>query len=312
MTISAPIAVVGNINLDIKTTLIPASSEILQDGETAVEDVYESLGGGGTNIAVAAARLGGTVHFGGCVGSDTLGKRLETALSSFGVVPHLKCKPGVTGRSINLIWNNHHRHFVSCLPNNRALTFEDIDFSALTAAGCTQLFRGDVWFSESMLRSGNLELFRRARAAEMETSLDINWDPVWNSGADSSRATQRKQLLKNVLPHISWIHGNEAELNLFSGLQKIKESCRFLIDNGCKGVIVHCGERGAAAYLDDRWLEIPPVKVQSVVSETGSGDVFSAAFLVFSSLPLLERLNKCSEIAAQHIEGHIDLLPRIK
>jgi ribokinase len=75
-----PIAIVGNVNLDIKTSVIPAGQGILADGETSVAEIWESLDGGGANTAVAASRLGGVVHFFACVGSDGLGARIEAAL----------------------------------------------------------------------------------------------------------------------------------------------------------------------------------------------------------------------------------------
>ena len=41
----SPIAVVGNINLDIKTSAIAATDGIMADGESSVGEIYESLGG---------------------------------------------------------------------------------------------------------------------------------------------------------------------------------------------------------------------------------------------------------------------------
>ena len=52
------IAVVGNINLDVKTSRIAATPGIMADGETSIQDIHESIGGGGANTAVAAAIMG--------------------------------------------------------------------------------------------------------------------------------------------------------------------------------------------------------------------------------------------------------------
>src|SRR5271167_4300472 len=102
---AAPIAVVGNINLDVKTGPIPTDPRVLCDGETSVSEIYESIGGGGANTAVAAARMGGTVHFCGAIGDDALGERLRTFLAGCGVEPHLAVKRAATGRSIALNWD---------------------------------------------------------------------------------------------------------------------------------------------------------------------------------------------------------------
>ena len=62
---SKPIVVVGsyNVGLFIKGERLPAK------GETVVGDeFYEGPGGKGSNQALAAAKLGGRVHFVACLG----------------------------------------------------------------------------------------------------------------------------------------------------------------------------------------------------------------------------------------------------
>ncbi len=77
-------------------------------------------------------------------------------------------------------------------------------------------------------------------------------------------------------------------------------------------MIIHLGEKGAAAFTADGvWVEAPAMPVKEVVSETGTGDVFSAAYMLLSELPLDERLAQCCRAAAQHLEGSITLLPRL-
>ncbi|MCY3017920.1 MAG: carbohydrate kinase family protein [Planctomycetota bacterium] len=303
---------VGNINLDIKTSVLPASSTLFADGETSVAEIYESLGGGGANTAVAASQLGGRVHFCGCVGQDALGDRLEQALGHFGIVAHLRRKPVATGRSIALTWDNHHRHFLSSLPNNREMTAADIDVPELARAGCRHLYRADIWFAEAMLAGGNAAVLTSARELAIETSLDINWDPEWSRADSAERVRIRKAQVVDILPHVSWAHGNQRELALFTGESDAPDACRFLVDRGCGGVIVHRGARGAAAFTArEGWLEVPATPVTKVVCETGPGDVFSAAFMLLDGLPLRERLQECARIAAAHLQGAPNLIPRL-
>jgi sugar/nucleoside kinase (ribokinase family) len=308
----SPVVVVGNINLDIKTSLVPASPSMFTDGETSVEDIYESLGGGGANVAVAAACLGGSVHFYGCLGRDELGERLENALHTLGIAPHMSRVDAPTGRSINLNWDNHHRHFVSSLANNRRMASDHIDLAELTGLGCGHLFRADVWFSEPMLDGGNEIVLKTAQTMGMETSIDINADPEWNGPTSESRLALRKAQIAGVLPYVTWAHGNERELGIFSGQDNTLDACKYLLDNGARGVIVHRGPKGAAA-LDREigWVEVPPTNVDKVLCETGAGDVFSAAFMLLNGLPLPERLAECGRIAARHLEGNPNLLPRL-
>lgn len=308
---TAPIAVVGNVNLDYRTSPIPASPAIMSDGETGVAEICETLGGGGANTAVAAAALGGRVHLVAAVGSDPLGHRLETHLSAAGIAPHLARKEVPTGRSIALTWNHHQRHFLSCLPSSALLDEQDLDLKSLYAAGCRHLYRADVWFAPRMLNGGNLRLLRGAQAEGMETSVDINWDPAWSSG-DRDAIAPRIEALARVLPHVSYVHGNERELCRFSGEDDVSRAVKWICDRGTRVVIVHCGERGCSAFTRDGGIvEVPARPVKHAVCETGTGDVFTAAFLLLSDLTMTERLAACAEIAARHLEGSITLLPRL-
>lgn len=308
----SPVAIVGNINLDIKTSTIHASPALFADGETSVQEIYESIGGGGGNMALAASQLGGQVHFCSCVGMDSLGDRLEKALAHFGIISHLRRKRTSTGRSINLNWDNHHRHFISSLPNNRVMTAEDIDVPALARAGCSHLFRADIWFAEAMLNQGNAIILRQSQEMNMKTSIDINWDPEWSIPGNTKRIKQRKSQVIALLPYVSWVHGNEHELALFTGIDNIKDACRFLTDHGSGGVIIHRGNKGAAAFTENEgWIEVPATPVEKIVCETGTGDVFSAAFMLLSELSLRERLQECCRIAARHLQGCPSLIPRL-
>ena len=62
-----PIVVVGsyNVGLFIKGQRLPVK------GETVIgETFYEGAGGKGSNQALCTAKMGGNVHFIGCVGND--------------------------------------------------------------------------------------------------------------------------------------------------------------------------------------------------------------------------------------------------
>jgi sugar/nucleoside kinase (ribokinase family) len=308
-----PIAIVGNINLDIKTSLIAASDGVMSDGETGIDEIYESLGGGGANTALAAAQLGGRVCFFGCVGDDELGDRLEASLTEYGIVTHLTRKGTATGRSINLNWNNGSRHFISSLPNNRSMTAEDIDVDVMIEAGCRQLLRADVWFSEAMLAEGNYGLLRRVRAAGIETYLDINWDPEWTVPGNGARVKQRREQLMRILPLVDVAHANERELAFFTGCEDVRDGCRFLLEQGCSGVVVHRGAKGAASFhASESWIEVPAAPVSSIVCSTACGDVFCAAHILLRNLESRERLSASARIAADHLSGKRILIPRLK
>src|SRR5207253_11503870 len=104
----------------------------LRDGESSVDSIRETIGGGGANSAFAAAALGARVAFAGKVGDDGLGARIQRTLENGGIDAFLAMdKKNATGTSLALTFNTGARHFVSCLPASRALRFEDIDLTAL-------------------------------------------------------------------------------------------------------------------------------------------------------------------------------------
>lgn len=76
------VLVVGSANLDVSVPVehLPVPGETVLGG-----DALWSPGGKGANQAVAAARLGRTVGFVGCVGSDAAGRQLLDALDTDGV-----------------------------------------------------------------------------------------------------------------------------------------------------------------------------------------------------------------------------------
>jgi ribokinase len=306
---AAVFAIVGNINLDLRTSPVAPSRAIFSDGETSLESIQETIGGGGANTALAAAVMGGQVHFCGCIGEDELGRRLAARMRAHGVTTHLVVKPVATGRSIALCWNNHQRHFLSSLPNNACLVEQDIDVGAMAAAGCRHLYRADIWFSDPMLHGGNARLLRAARARGIETSIDINWDPLWSGGRESPAVTSRVEAVGAALAHVTWVHGNEREIMFFTGARDIRDAAQRLVDLGAGGVIVHRGARGSAALSGGTWTEVPAFPVARIASETGTGDVFTAAFLCGIGMPLPGLLEECGRRAAEHLQGTVVYLP---
>lgn len=309
---SAPLCVVGNINRDVKVLGIADAAGILRDGETSVPRIVETIGGGGANSACAAAALGATVRFLGKVGDDLLANQLQSALTRHGVQTYLARDARYpTGTTVALGFDTGSRHFLSCLPNNRALTFEDLDLSALD--GCTHLLRADVWFSDAMLESGNAKLFEEARRRRLLTSLDINFDPQWRSAAPAV-VRRRKQLLRDVLPLVDLAHGNVAELCEFTDGGDLDSALRMLTTWGVRSVVVHLGAQGAGYYQAGELTVVPPDRAESPVHSTGTGDVLSMCMILLedrAEMTVSERLRAANGIVRAYMEGALDLIPEL-
>jgi sugar/nucleoside kinase (ribokinase family) len=307
-----PVCIVGNINRDVKVQEVPNFPQLFEDGETSVPSVVETVGGGGANSACAAAALGGSVRFVGKVGADVLGERLNKALESHGVKTHLARDPRCpTGTTVALGFASGHRHFLSSLPNNETLRFDDLDLAALD--GCAHLLRADVWFSQSMLDGGNLRLFEEARRRGLSTSLDLNFDPCWSTG-HTKLIARRKELLRKALMAVDLAHGNVRELCEFAGSHDLATALHRLTDWGVRAVVVHLGSRGAGLWTEGELIVEPPSPAAKVVNSTGSGDVLSICMILLHSrtdLTTREKLRFSNEVVRKFMEGRLRLIPVI-
>ena len=306
------LCVVGNVNRDLRTALIPAGPQLLSDGETSTAFIRETVGGGAANSALAAAALGADVRLVAKVGDDRAGNHLEAVLAAHNVRPFLaRDEEQPTGTSINLVYDSGRRHFVSCLPSGAALTFEDIDPAAL--AGCDHLLRADVWFSEPMLYGGNERLFRAARGAGIPVSLDINWDPAWG-GAEDGRIRRRKEAVRAVLPLVDVLHGNESELINFAGVDSIDAGLSRITAWGAGAVVVHRGTEGAGYYQDGRLILAPCVPAPAIINTTGTGDVLSVCMILLyrlENVPVEQKLRLANRIVCEYVAGQRSFVPEL-
>jgi sugar/nucleoside kinase (ribokinase family) len=304
------VCVVGNINRDVKLVRVPASPGLLHDGETSVPGIIETIGGGGANSACAAAALGARVRFVGKVGADKLGEELQRAMEGQGVETFLASdKACASGTTVALGFETGHRHFLSCLPNNQSLRFEDLDLAALD--GCGHLLRADVWFSRSMLEEGNQRLFSAARQRGLMTSLDINFDPVWSSGRPRE-IRRRKRQLRKALGLVDFAHGNIRELREFTESPDLKTALKRLAGWGVGAVVVHMGTKGAGYYCGGKLIIERTNRARRMVHSTGTGDVLSICMILLAAnkgLSIGQKLRLSNRVVREFIEGRRAMIP---
>jgi ribokinase len=305
---SAKLCVVGNINRDIKTSPLPGGDYLFADGETPVAGIQETIGGGGANSAAIAARLGAAVHFVAQTGEDAVGRQLEAAMTRSGVKCFFHREAATpTGTTVNLVWQNGQRHFLSCHPNNRALSFEQLNLEALK--GVDHLLRADIWFSESMLFGGNALLFETAKARGLAVSLDLNWDPAWGQ-ALPEEILQRKDAVRRLLPMVDLAHGNVRELCEFASEAELAAALAKIEQWGAGAVVVHMGSKGAGYYTKGELEVAAPAPVKEARFATGTGDVLSACMiLAHGQGAVCDRLKLSNRIVAEYMNGSRLLIP---
>ena len=309
---TARLCVVGNINRDLKTAPLAPGAYLCDDGETSLDALDETIGGGGANSAAMAAGLGARASLVGQVGADGLGRRLEQVLQSRGVQCRLHRAPDLaTGSTLNLVYQTGRRHFLSCHPNNAALAFERLDLQDLRQA--THLLRADIWFSESMLYEGNQKVFEAARAAGVPASIDLNWDPQWGR-ASADETARRKAAVRRALPLVALAHGNVRELNELTGETELARSAARLLEWGVGAVVAHLGSSGAGWFSATETLVEPAAPVSRRRMVTGTGDLLSTCLMLMhhrADITTAERLRLANRIVGEFIQGDRDLIPRL-
>ncbi len=257
------ILVAGEINADL---ICQGYREFPRPGrEILVDQFAMTLGSASAICAAGLARLGSAVSFAGKVGADLWGDYCTEFLAKFGVDTSLVIKdPALqTGLTIS-ISSEADRALVTYLGAIRELRESDVSDAMLARFGHLHV---SSFFLQEGLRPGLEKLFTRARALGLTTSLDTGFDPSeeWGPG------------LAEVLSVTDVFLPNEVELAAISGSDEILEALRSL-DNGRTITAAKLGAKGAAALVDGKLVECPPLPVKPV-DTTGAGDSFNAGFL---------------------------------
>ncbi|RME31169.1 MAG: carbohydrate kinase, partial [Thermoflexia bacterium] len=110
------------------------------------------------------------------------------------------------------------------------------------------------------------DLFRRARALGLTTSLDTNWDP---SG--------RWEGVLDLLPLVDVFLPNAAEACALAGTSEVEMAARKLASLASV-VAVKLGAEGALGVRGEQIVRVPSLSVP-IVDTVGAGDNFDAGFL---------------------------------
>lgn len=273
----------GDMCVDLIVTgddLVPRFGQV----EQLVGDYALEMGGSCCIFACQAARLGLRVGILGRVGDDDFGRLIVRRLDECGVDtrwvivdPALK-----TGLGIALCQQGD-RAILTYLGSISAIEPDDVGDEFLAAA--RHLHHGS-FFLHTHLCPAMPNIFRRAHALGLMTSLDTNWDPDerWNSS------------LSELLPLTDVFLPNAQEALRISGADSLTAAVKWFLQQGVSLVALKQGAAGAAIYQkqEEHTLLLPPVTGGVGI---GAGDSFDAGFLAgwLRGLPL----DRCLAIASR-------------
>ncbi|KAG1647890.1 Ribokinase [Nymphon striatum] len=249
------VCVVGSANLDI---VVPVPHHPVA-GETVLGGDHARIPGGkGANQAVAAARLGRSVGFIGCVGNDPAGHELALALESDGVdLRHLRTVPN-TPSGIALI---------SVGP--------DGDNSIVVSPGANaHVDLTDLDAASSMLQTALVTLL------QLEVPVDTITEAAESAGGlVLLNPAPAQALTSRLLESVDILIPNETELALLSGsdlattFDEIVDQARLL---PAARTVVTLGAQGAL-LVDETEVRHQPAPKVNAVDTTAAGDAFCGA-----------------------------------
>jgi sugar/nucleoside kinase (ribokinase family) len=260
---SFDILIAGEINPDL---VVSDPNLIVGFGqqETLVERASMTVGSSSAIFACGAARLGLKVGFIGICGDDIFGRFMLDAMSERGVniSPVIVDPSRQTGLSV-ILTREVDRAILTHLGSIADLRAGQVTDNLLKQARHLHVAS---YFLQTNLQPELPDLFRRAHALGLTTSLDTNWDPTGNWAG-----------LNELLTLTDVFFPNENELRGITGENDFEKGIRQL-GKLSRSVALKLGAQGGMAIQSDVIVRAPSIKAD-LVDTVGAGDSFDGGFL---------------------------------
>ncbi|MEO0468119.1 MAG: ribokinase [Bacteroidota bacterium] len=257
------IVVIGSSNTDmvIQSDKLPAPGETVLGGEFLMNP-----GGKGANQAVAAAKLGGEVHFVAKVGTDVFGEEAIRGFEAVGInTEHVSKDPDhASGVALILVDGKGENSISVALGANDHLTAEDLDAAQLAILGAKYVLVQLEIPLDTVLHLGKM-------LTDHDGKLILNPAPA-------------RALPESLLAQIDILTPNETEAELLTGIkvadvESAGQAARALHRKGVQTVIITMGKQGAFLSRENEQVLIPG-KTVTAVDTTAAGDTFNGALCV--------------------------------
>ena len=254
--------VAGEINPDLILSgdVEPAFGQ----AEKVVDSAVLTVGSSSVIFACGAARLGLRVAFIGKCGDDLFGRFMLEEMRKRTVDTSPVIVDPLLSTGLTVILNKGDDRAMLTFPGAiGALRADEIPDDLLRRARHLHVAS---YFLQDALRPGLPDLFRRARALGLTTSLDTNYDP-----------TERWEGLDQLLPLTDVFLPNATEACALTGVPDVEEAAARLA-RIVRVVAVKLRAEGALGVQGEQMARVPSLPV-AVVDTVGAGDNFDAGFL---------------------------------
>ncbi len=274
------VLVVGELNIDLILNRIDRFPAIGK--EVLASSMTFTLGSSSAIFASNLSTLGSHVAFAGRIGADNFGDYIIQALQSKQVdtTNIQRNDQEKTGATVVLNFGED-RAMVTHQGAMTRMKTEDISNSLMLQ--CHHLHVSSV-FLQTGIKSNVIDLFRRAKALGLTTSLDPQWDPDEKWDIDFA----------GLLPYVDIFIPNEAELQAITRIQALDLAVKTL--PFVNTLVVKCGSEGAYLWTSSESFHQNSFRNTNVVDSIGAGDSFNAGFI--HSFLHGKPLQKCLEFAA--------------
>lgn len=274
------VLVVGELNIDLIMNRIDQfpviGKEVLSNSMTF------TLGSSSAIFACNLSTLGSRVSFAGRIGVDNFGDYIVNALRTRNVETAniTRDKQEQTGATVVLNFGED-RAMVTYPGAMMRMTVENITNSMMLQ--CRHLHVSSV-FLQAGIKNNINDLFQRAKALGLTTSLDPQWDPQEKWDLD----------FNTLLKYVDIFIPNEAELQAITKIQELKLAVKALPFENT--LVVKCGSEGAYLWNSSESFFQPSFRNTKMVDSIGAGDSFDAGFVHYFLQG--KPLKKCLEFAA--------------
>jgi len=232
--------------------------------EKLVTQAVMTIGSSSAIFACGAARLGLKTAFVGVCGDDVFGAFMLASMQARQVDTSAVRVDPTRQTGLSVILNRGvDRAILTHAGTMADLRAEDVTDALLSQARHLHVAS---YFLQTTLQPGLPDLFRRAHALGLTTSLDTNWDPTGNwSGFDE------------LLPLVDVFLPNENEACALARTADVDQALEILAQRS-RLVALKRGARGASLRQGQHTLAVESIPVR-VVDTVGAGDSFDAGLI---------------------------------
>ena len=257
-----------------------------------VSDIRILPGGDAVNQSIFMAKLGEKPSLAACIGADTNGMLLKSALKDMGVdTGYVKeKKDSATGTAMVLVSEEGERRIFSVKGAHSTLSENDVPLVSQLPENCRAISLASLFSMPEWEEQGLLEYLKEAKEQGIQVFADLAADKL-GLGLDG---------IQRFLPYIDYFLPSLYDVLTMTGTVTAEEAADVFHSFGVPAVIIKCGEQGCycsvcaeqehplVLHVDNMkmeqgkrklqtWIPATPVKP---VDTTGAGDCMVGVFVV--------------------------------